>query len=334
MHKRMLFGAIFLASLLALPISLAHAQNARSWVASAPSGGSDANPCTLAQPCATFSHALTQTNAGGEINCVNDGEFGGQIMIKKSVTIDCEGVQAGITGPGFNSFAVEVLAAATDVVVLRGLDISGNGVGVIGIAFYSGAKLHVEKCVIRDLVNDVSFGIGIQFEAAVFDSSVMELYVTDTIVTDNNAATNSVGILVSPTAPNTINKVILNRVEARKNFFGIKADGTQASGGVINMTVRDSVASGNSANGIVATSNATGAAVVMMVDHSAASHNGAGYGVIADGPKTTVEMSRSTASGNNFGIGATNSATLLSYQNNEVTNNSTDGSPTGVVAFK
>jgi len=35
------------------------------------STGSDTNPCTAAQPCATFETAVVYVNAGGQISCVN-----------------------------------------------------------------------------------------------------------------------------------------------------------------------------------------------------------------------------------------------------------------------
>ncbi|MBV9247010.1 MAG: hypothetical protein JO366_19605, partial [Methylobacteriaceae bacterium] len=83
-----------LSALLGLVSSqAAWAQNERSWVASF---GSDSNACTRAMPCASFAFALTKTNAGGEINCIDQGDFSGGfgLVIGKSVTIDCEGVPA------------------------------------------------------------------------------------------------------------------------------------------------------------------------------------------------------------------------------------------------
>ena len=74
----------------------ARAQNAKSWVANS---GSDANPCTLAQPCATFRRAHDQTNAGGEIGVLTPGDYGGfalpngrpQLNITKSIDITNDG---------------------------------------------------------------------------------------------------------------------------------------------------------------------------------------------------------------------------------------------------
>ncbi|MBV9220518.1 MAG: hypothetical protein JO366_18170, partial [Methylobacteriaceae bacterium] len=204
--------------------SPAAAQNARSWVAST---GSDGNSCTRSSPCASFARALAQTNAGGEINCIDQGDFSGPgLAIQKSITIDCEGVQArlGIL------FPIAVNVSTSDVVTLRGLDIDGNNAAAVGIAFTGGGALHVEKCVIRNF-NATGSDIVV---AGIGDSAAnSELFVSDTVVTNNGMGTPGVGILAVPFIPNATAKVTLNRVEAKGNFFGIKADATQASGGVI-----------------------------------------------------------------------------------------------------
>ena len=316
----------------ALP-QTASAQNARSWVASY---GSDSNTCTRTSPCASFAGALSKTNAGGEINCVDQGDFGGT-SIAKAITIDCEGVQGrvgGLTASG--AFAVSVQAAETDVVVLRGLDIEGNGVdnavGSVGVAFLSGGVLHIEKCVIRNFTfPNIGWGI----LAAPDINITSELFVSDTVLENNGTPSSGGGISVAPKVANGITRVTLSRVEVRNNFFGIKADGTAASGGVINMTVRDSLAAGNRSNGIVATGTASGPAIIMMVERSNSSQNAtAGFGVIADGPKTRIELTGSTVMGNMNGIGASNGGALVSYQNNNVSLNSVDGSPTAVISPK
>ncbi|MBV8568762.1 MAG: hypothetical protein JO273_25245 [Methylobacteriaceae bacterium] len=311
------FGA--LAALVMPQASLA--QNARSWVAS---NGVDGNPCTLAQPCASFHRAIAQTNDGGEINCVDQGEFGNglNLVISKSLTIDCEGVQGRISiTTGID--AIDVTGPSDSVVVtLRGLDISGNGVGSNGIFFDTGAALHVEKCVIHGFAAGLT-GWGIAMSPA-DTMTTLELFVSDTVVTNNGTSSSGGGILIRPVLTNIV-KVVMNRIEVRNNFFGIKADATSASGGVINMTVRDSVSSGNASNGIVGTGHAGGPAIVMMVDRSASSHNAVGFGVIADGPLTTIRLGGSSVAGNSNGVGATNGGALQSYGTNQINGNSNDG---------
>src|SRR5947208_13666099 len=104
-----LVGMAFLL-LNALP---AHAQNTRSFVSGA---GSDAAACTRAAPCLTFTRALTQTNAGGLINCLDVGDFG-TVVITQSVTIDCTETFAGVLVTSGNG--ISITAGASDVVRLR-----------------------------------------------------------------------------------------------------------------------------------------------------------------------------------------------------------------------
>ncbi|MBV9633627.1 MAG: hypothetical protein JOZ40_03275 [Methylobacteriaceae bacterium] len=316
------FAALGAMLALALSLAAANAQNARSWVAG---NGNDAGPCTKAQPCATFARALSQTNAGGEINCVDRGEFSGGVglTIAKSITIDCNSAQGRFSPASPQPVAILVSAASTDVVVLRGLDIDGNGISALGIDLTGGAALHIEKCVIRNFAAG-GLPAGILFSP--LTNSVAELLISDTRVTDNGTGTpGGAGILVRPAIASGVTKAILTRVEVRNNFFGIKADGTQAIGGVINLTVRDSVSTGNAANGIVGTGSANGAAIVMMIDRSTSSHNVAGFGVIADGPKTTIRLGGSSIAGNINGVGASNGGVLQSYGTNEISGNSNDG---------
>src|SRR5438105_772821 len=111
---------------LALPAS-ASAQASRTWVSGV---GDDANPCSRTAPCKTFPGAISKTAAGGEINCLDPGGFGG-VTITKSITIKCHYTEGGVLVSGTN--AIVVNAAATDKVVLRGLDINGLGTGLNGV---------------------------------------------------------------------------------------------------------------------------------------------------------------------------------------------------------
>ncbi|MBV9636096.1 MAG: hypothetical protein JO163_16520 [Methylobacteriaceae bacterium] len=179
--------------------------------------------------------------------------------------------------------------------------------------------MRIEKCV----VHDTNFG-GIRIRS-LNASQTTEVSISDTVVVNNGISQSGAGILITPQAAGNVMKVVLNRVEARNNFFGIKVDGSQASGGVVNLTIRDSVSSGNTANGIVATTPAAGPAIIMMIDRSTSSHNAAGFGVIADGPKTTIRLGGSSIAGNINGVGVSNGGVLQSYGTNQINGNSNDG---------
>src|SRR6267142_2999975 len=116
------FRRAFYTSLLIALVSLvAQAQATRTWVSGV---GDDVNPCSRTAPCKTFAGAISKTAAGGEINCLDPGGFGG-VTIGKSLTISCEGVTAGVLTSSVNG--ILVAAGAGDVVFLKGLDIEGVG---------------------------------------------------------------------------------------------------------------------------------------------------------------------------------------------------------------
>eukprot|EP01037_Dinobryon_pediforme_P035428 gene35428-41808_t len=97
----------------------AFAQATRTWISGV---GDDANPCSRTAPCKTFAGAISKTAAGGEINLIDSGGFGG-VTITKSITLRAVGVEAGILVAGTNGIVIN--AAATDKVVLEGLDFEG-----------------------------------------------------------------------------------------------------------------------------------------------------------------------------------------------------------------
>src|SRR5215210_7243672 len=123
--------------------TMAHAQATRTWVSGV---GDDANPCSRTAPCKTFAGSISKTAAGGEINIIDPGGFGG-VTITKSITIKGKGGTAGVLVSGTN--AIVVNAAATDKVTLKGLDINGIGTGaqtsLSGIKVLSAKKVKIKN---------------------------------------------------------------------------------------------------------------------------------------------------------------------------------------------
>jgi hypothetical protein len=144
----------------------ASAQATRTWVSGV---GDDANPCSRTAPCKTFAGAISKTAAGGEISVLDPGGFGA-VTITKSITINGANQHAAITAPGMN--AITINAAATDVVVLRNLQINGMGTGLNGIRFVGGGALIV------DTVNVSGFETGI-------DAAAGHATVTQSLFTNN-----------------------------------------------------------------------------------------------------------------------------------------------------
>src|SRR5437762_429009 len=156
----------------------AYALNDRSWVSRA---GSDASACTIGAPCLTFSGALAKTNAGGLINCLDAGDFGGGgsgFTITQSITIDCTGTFAGVGGAFFGSGAIGISTGASDVVRLRGLSIEGGGGASYGVLVYQVGALRIEQCKIFGFSeNGVDFRVPTGFGS--------ELYVSDSVISEN-----------------------------------------------------------------------------------------------------------------------------------------------------
>src|SRR6201994_2847805 len=113
----------------------ANAQATRTWVSGV---GDDANPCPRTAPCKTFAGAISKTATGGEINVLDPGGFGA-VTITKAITISSEGFEAGVLVSGTNGIVIS--AGASDVVVLRGLDIEGLGTGLSGIKLLGAGAL-------------------------------------------------------------------------------------------------------------------------------------------------------------------------------------------------
>jgi hypothetical protein len=288
--------------------SAAFGQATRTWVSGV---GDDVNPCSRTAPCKTLAGAISKTAAGGEINAIDPGGFGA-VTIGKSLTIDLASTEGGVLAAG-NGIVVN--ATATDVVVLRGLDIFGVNPPINGIRFLAGAALHVQSCRIKRF--NATNSNGILFAPG----GASELFVSDTLISENGNGTTGAGIQIQPTATGSA-KVALNRVYANDNVVGIRAQG-DAGTGTINVSIVDSETSGNSFHGVVAQSD--GPLVQMMVDHTTSSQNGADGILAIHGANAIIRLSNSNITGNVTGTLVQNSAQILSYNNNRINGNTNDG---------
>jgi len=301
----------------------AQALNAKSWVSNV---GSDANLCTLAQPCATFQRAHDQTNAGGEVGVLTPGDYGGvglpRLTITKSINITNDGTgEASILAP-FDIDAIRIIAGTGDVASLRGLVIDGQFSGEAGILIFSTSAVHIQNCVIRNMERGTASGIVLP------SAGHTQLFVSDTIIFNNGNDANSGGILIFLDSFSNVN-VVLDRVHLENNVIGLLVDGHAGTGTGAHVVVRDSVISGNAANGIHALT-VPGASPAFLVVERTTVVNNAGTGILANGPHATMLLDGNVVSRNGVGINAINSGQLISYGNNKVNNNlGADGVPTG-----
>jgi hypothetical protein len=273
--------------------------------------------CTLAAPCQTFTDAQAVTAEGGEIHCLDSGSIGG-VYITKSLTIDCAG-QATVT----NTIAVD---APGIVVTIRNLTLNGYYGYTFGINFHNGAALLVENCVLENY-SGASASAGIKFEPSAPGS---KLVVTDTVVRNNGFGSTGGGILINPQSGGSA-QIVLNRVSVDKNVFGIVVDGTGSTAG-INMTITDSVASGNLNDGIIATTPAGGAPIGVMVKNTRSANNG--FGIRSLGSNVTVRVDGSTIVGNGTGLSFSSAGKLLTFGNNNLVANGANGAFSAPVALQ
>jgi hypothetical protein len=264
----------------------------RTWVSGV---GNDANPCSRTAPCKTFAGAISKTAAGGEINCLDPGGFGG-VTITKAITIACEGVTAGVLVSGTN--AIIVSAGPSDQVTLRGLDINGAGTGLNGIRFLAGKALIVDNCQIYEFTTN-----GIDVALGATGSS---LTVKDTRI--NNLG--GVGIRVTTTVGGVSASV--DHVNISRVTTGVES----AAGG--NTSVSNSIMFAAS-NGALASANGA----VMTVANSVMSSNNIGANASVAG--ATIALTNSDLFANNTAVGAAVGSNFISGANNKLSGNASPG---------
>ncbi|HEY5711204.1 MAG TPA: right-handed parallel beta-helix repeat-containing protein [Allosphingosinicella sp.] len=279
--------ALFVAAMATYATS-ASAQASRTWVSGV---GDDVNPCSRTAPCKTFAGAISKTAAGGEINCLDPGGFGG-VTITKSLTIDCTGTLGGILA----SSTTGVLVNGAGVhVVLRGLTINGgppNITGLHGVRFLQGASLSLEHVNISNF-NSVSAGAGngITFTP----STAAELQLNDVTIVNCGSSGTTAGVFVSPTGAGT------------------------AAGTLDNVRLLN-----NTGIGLFV----SGASTIVLVNSNVSQNTN--FGLRTSGGAPLVRVGNSTIVGNGTGVSPAAGA-IASYGTNRVNSNTTDGVFSGAV---
>jgi hypothetical protein len=307
-----------LALMWALP---AQAQATRTWVSGV---GDDVNPCSRTAPCKTFPGAIVKTAAGGEIDTLDPGGFGG-VTIIKAITIASEGTgEAGILVAGTNG--VTVNAGGNDVIILRGLQIDGGPIGsnsLAGVKFLAGRALEIQNCTIRNFTGGSPNGFGVSF-TPVAGATTETLTITDSTITTNGAGSGASGtgaaLSVAPTGNGNVN-VNLDRLLVFNNAQGVTFNSTGMSGGQITATVANSTF-GSSQTGLTTAGTVP---VFTTLIRSAVSNN-AGFGIITAGSGSQLKFGYSTITGNGTSV-LQAVGSLLSYGNNQIDGNTTNTLP-------
>lgn len=289
-----------------LGATLASAQATRTWVSGV---GDDANPCSRTAPCKTFAGAISKTAPGGEIDALDPGGFGA-LTITKSITLDGGGGQvASVLVQGTNG--IVVAAGANDVVIIRNMRLDGllgggNGnAGLNGIRWISGKQLVVENCVIFGFSQN-----GIDIEK----SDGGQAHIINTNV-ENNGPNGSqlAGVFISNTV-NTVS-VDIDGLHTVGNTNGVLAKDFSK------VSIRDSIAAGNTTDGFVVQSNSSPVATPATMDivSSMASNNtvaGVQAGGAVTGGASTMSITNVSSYGNGLSFSIGPGGTINTSANN------------------
>ena len=307
--------AIAAVALVLVAHSDASAQATRTWVSGV---GDDVNPCSRTAPCKTFAGAISKTADGGEINCIDAGGFGA-VTITKSITIDGGESFASILASSTNGIIINDASPAGSVVTLRNLSINGGTAalpGVNGIRFLNGETLHIENCVIFGFSQN-----GIDVSPAPATAQTFSLFVQDTLIRNCASVANTAAILIKPDVNGTV-KASLDGVKLNQNKgTGLRTEARTTT------TIRDSVISGNTSNGVLAlAAGAPGTAV--SIENCVLSGNNPG--LQSNGAQATIRCSNvsifnSGAFGGIFAAGGK----YVTFLNNRIDNTAGNDFPAG-----
>jgi hypothetical protein len=178
----------------------------------------------------------------------------------------------------------------------------------------------------RMKISGATTGNGIFFRP----SGQAKLIVTDSLFTSNGGTSTGAGILVNPQFGGSAT-VSIKRVIVSGGTFGIAFDGTGSNAG-INATVSQTITSGNSQDGIIATTPFGNAPIALLVTNSRSTSNH--IGIRSVGQNVAVRVDNSTVSGNSGGLVFGSGGALLSFGNNAVRDNGSDGTFSGSVALQ
>ncbi len=278
-------------------------------------GGSDSNPCTAAQPCATLGAAFSVSPGGAQIICPPSTAITGSATFSGNpVSVDCPGVYMPDSGGMTNT--------ADSVLKVRNLIFNGENAssGAAGITINSndprsraGGVLVIENCVFENFS-----GPALDIEPMSNASNgVFQVFVINTRI-----STNSSGVLLKPAAGMSINATFDHVTITNNSGGGLHAD---SSSGPITVDIVDSAITDNSSNGFNVTSGTGTQNNVVNIARSTIARNGL-VGIQAGGSNAAVLVDTTLLDSNTSGATlAGNGARILSYGNNRIVGSAGSG---------
>lgn len=182
--------------------------------------------------------------------------------------------------------------------------------------------------IVNALATDTVILRGIDFVGVGTGLSAVNILAAKEVVLQNLRISDFTAAGVSVTASTAVNlmmdNVTMNKCEGAN---GIGVSLKPAAGGLVK-AILNRVRIGNCVSGIVAVP-AAGVIVDALVDQSDVTF--ATTGVLADGATATVRLSNSNIFANTTGLSTANGGSIISYNNNRLRGNTTDGAPTTTV---
>jgi len=276
--------------------------------------GDDGNNCGSPQEaCFSLQAAYDQSVDGGQINIIDGGHYAG-IVISKSITINGEAAKDAVI---HNGFSIETEEG--EEVMLRGLVVETACCAAIN--YRGSGSLQVEGCVIDGTRS------GLQ-GVVLFPTGEGRVSIADTVVR-NFAFPGSAGLLLEAEKPDPI-RLSLERVSLVGNDIGMRIVAQRGDG--VKAVVRDSIVAQNGVNSINGGNGIEVSGLAfsdVLIERTAVVGNGL-IGVHSEG-NATVRLRTATVTHNGTGIDPKG---ILSYGDNVIDANGTNGTPTEVGTLK
>ena len=277
------------------------------------STGMDTDGCPITAPCRSFSYAMTQVAAGGEIIALDTAGYGTFTVGQAVSVFAAPGATAFIAVP--SGTGISVSAGPMDKIVLRNLALSGTG-GTIGIDFPGGQSLSIENCIINGFSS-----IGVQmFRSG--DTTDPNLAIENTTIRNNGA-----GVYTADFDPSARHNLSVAKSSISENGLGLDVSDTTHG------AATDSVVSGNSNIGVQSWTGHDNTGPDFTLERCTIAQNGtgisAGFSMMVGGPSRGIlRIAHNQIFGNNLGVYEYADGKIMTLTTNGIVTNTIEGNVT------
>lgn len=261
--------------------------------------GTDNSVCDRANPCRTFSSAISAVAEAGEVVALDSGGYSGFTINKSVAVIVPDDVHAAVAPTAGTAITVNPPASAE--VVLRGIFLRSLG-ATTGVGFSGGGFLTLEDVVVQGFVTGIA-------AERLLDNDLARLSIRDTVVRNGTD-----GLRISSTGAN-------GRIDASiaSSYFDGHSGNAIAAGAGARVNLVDSTAAGND-DGFTLFSSTTPAH--MNLERCTVVFNA--RGVIVAGSQSQMRISRCVITQNEEGLVALPGLVCETFFNNTIAGNDND----------